>query len=291
MIWKARSRGILVLFDVDDLVFDFRFVNLLVDSLDQDITNPQVWDSWFAYVTRLGRVLELCSGVIVTNPYLADMAKAFSGKPVSIVPNFMNREQLDISDRMFEEKKRSGFAREHEFRIGYFSGTPTHNKDLQVAAAALERILDRYPHVKVRLAGFMDVKKHFPTHADRVEFIPFQNFINLQRSIGECEVNLAPLQDNLFTNCKSELKYFEAAVVGTVTVATPTFTLAKAIEHTRDGFLAKSFEWESRLDEIVRTFDSLDDVLIHARETCRGKYGWFNQWSVIENAIEELKTT
>lgn len=288
MIWKARSRGVLVLFDVDDLVFDSRFINLLVDSLDQDITNPQVWDSWFAYVTRLGRVLELCSGVIVTNKYLAEKVKAFSNKPVAVVPNFLNREQLDMSDRIFDDKRRSGFARDSVFRIGYFSGTPTHNKDLQVAASALERILDRYSNVKVRLAGFMDVKKHFPRHSERVEFIPFQNFINLQCSIGECEVNIAPLQDNLFTNCKSELKFFEAAVVGTVTIATPTFTLADAIEDARDGFLARAFEWESKLDEVIGTHDSLGELSVRARETCRKRYGWFNQCNVIEAAIEQL---
>ncbi|MEO6785695.1 MAG: glycosyltransferase, partial [Chthoniobacteraceae bacterium] len=121
-----------------------------------------------------------------------------------------------------------------------------------------------------------------------VEFIPFQNFINLQCSIGECEVNIAPLQDNLFTNCKSELKFFEAAVVGTVTIATPTFTLADAIEDARDGFLAKAFEWESKLDEVIRTHDSLGELSVRARETCREKYGWFNQCNVIETAIEQL---
>jgi glycosyltransferase involved in cell wall biosynthesis len=291
MIWTAKSRGIPVFFDIDDLIFEPAFLNLVVDSLDQDISHPSVWDSWFAYITRIGSVLAMSDGVIVTNQYLGKMVSSLSGKRVAIVPNFLNREQIDISDRIFEEKAGYGFVRQDDFRLGYFSGTPTHNKDLAVATGALERILDRYPHVTVRLAGFMDADRHFPKHAERVESIAFQNFIDLQWSIGECEVNIAPLQDNQFSNCKSELKYFEAAVVGTVTVATPTESFASAIEDGVDGYLSKSFEWDEKLNSVITNYDSLTELSIRARERCRDRYGWFNHWSVIERAIAQLKDT
>ena len=62
---------------------------------------------------------------------------------------------------------------------------------------------------------------------ERIEVCPLQDFVNLQRLIGEVEINIVPLQDNAFTNCKSELKYFEAAIVETVTVATPTYTFSR----------------------------------------------------------------
>jgi len=35
------------------------------------------------------------------------------------------------------------------------------------------------------------------------------------------EIVIAPLQENVFTNCKSELKYFEAAIVGTIPSYSP----------------------------------------------------------------------
>ena len=122
-----------------------------------------------------------------------------------------------------------------------------------------------------------------------MESIPFQNFIDLQWSIGECEVNIAPLQDNQFSNCKSELKYFEAAVVGTVTVATPTESFASAIEDGVDGYLAKSFEWDEKLESVITKYDSLAELSIRARERCRDRYGWFNHWRVIESAIAQLR--
>ena len=37
------------------------------------------------------------------------------------------------------------------------------------------------------------------------------------------------MENNKFTNCKSELKFFEAAIAETVTVASPTFNYKNAI--------------------------------------------------------------
>ena len=65
--------------------------------------------------------------------------------------------------------------------------------------------------------------------------------MNLQRLIAEVEINISPLQNNLFTNCKSELKYFEAAIAGTITVATPTYAFSRAIVDGENGFLAKAY--------------------------------------------------
>jgi len=93
----------------------------------------------------------------------------------------------------------------------------------------------------------MDFNDDLRDYRSRVEFVPFQDFINLQAVIGATEVNIVPLQDNPFTNCKSELKYFEAAVVGTVTIASPIYSFASAIDDGANGYLANSYEWFNKL--------------------------------------------
>jgi glycosyltransferase involved in cell wall biosynthesis len=118
-----------------------------------------------------------------------------------------------------------------------------------------------------------------------MEFVPFQDFINLQRVIGSTEINIAPLQDNAFTNCKSELKYFEAAAVGTITIASPTYTFARAIDHGENGYLANSYEWFDQLQEVIEAIDQLECLSSRARDYVREKYCWFNQWKCIEKAL------
>ena len=58
-----------------------------------------------------------------------------------------------------------------------------------------------------------------------------------QRLIAEVEINISPLKENQFTNCKSELKFFEAAACGTLTLASPTYAFKKSIVHGVTGFL------------------------------------------------------
>ena len=54
MVARAHARGIPVLFDCDDLVFDVGRLHLLVDSLNLDQFSEAVWNDWFASMARIG---------------------------------------------------------------------------------------------------------------------------------------------------------------------------------------------------------------------------------------------
>ena len=94
LIAQFRRRGKPVLFDVDDLVFDTRHVQLIVNVLGLDKADPRVWDDWFGMIGRMGATLQACDGAITTNAFLAERIRDFCDKPVHVVPNFMNAEQL-----------------------------------------------------------------------------------------------------------------------------------------------------------------------------------------------------
>ena len=96
------------------------------------------------------------------------------------------------------------------FHVGYFSGSPSHARDFAIAAPAIARLMRADPRVVLRVVGFFDPHPQLAALRDRIEVAPLQDFINLQRSIAEVEINIAPLQDNVFTNCKSDRRFFEA---------------------------------------------------------------------------------
>lgn len=251
LIAAAKSQGVRVLFDCDDLVFDTRYVHLLLDTLDQDTKPAAAWDWWFAYVGRIEATARLCDGAITTNRFLAEqLAEAVPG-PVSIVPNFLNRRQQEVSETLLAAKRARGFAGEGPVTIGYFSGTPSHNRDFAIVTPALARLLDRDPDVRVQVVGFMEAVGPLAAHASRVDRVPLHDWINLQRLIAEVEINIAPLQENVFTNCKSELKFFEAAIVGTWTLATPTVPFRQAIRSADMGRLTRAEDWDRALVEAV----------------------------------------
>jgi len=255
LVARARMRGQTVLFDIDDLVFDHRYVQLILDYLDHRAEEADM-DYWFADFGRYGALLRLCDGVIVTNAYLAERVQAFCALPVAVLPNFMNGAQLEYSARILEAKRATDFQRDQHVHLGYFSGSPTHQRDFAVVADAIAALMESEQRIILRLVGQIALPAMLAPFAERVEQLPMQRFLALQRRIGEVEINLVPLLDNSFTNSKSELKVFEAAAVGTISVVSPLFTLRRAVSDGKTGYLARSHEW---LGVLRRALAELDD--------------------------------
>ena len=277
LIAAARAHGVRVLFDCDDLVFDTRYVHLVLDTLAQDAAHPGAWDWWFAYMGRIEATARLCDGGIATNNYLAERMREVVPGPVAIVPNFLNRRQQEVSDELLTTKRMRRFVADGPVTVGYFSGTPSHNHDFSIVVGALCRLLERDPDVHFRIVGFMDDIGALASFGHRVERLPLHDWVNLQRLIAEVEVNIAPLQENVFTNCKSELKFFEAAAVGTWTVATPTTTFAAAMEGEGAGRLCRAHDWDAALEEAValaRTPQRYAAAAETNADAVRDRYGW-----------------
>jgi glycosyltransferase involved in cell wall biosynthesis len=291
-ITKARHKGKTVFFDVDDLVFNPEYTHHIINTLAQDTGDKKTWDYWFGYIGRINATLSLCEKIITTNSFLARALQEYSSKPVSVIPNFLNREQLSISEKIYNIKKNNQFKRNQLFTIGYFSGTPSHKKDFSIVEDALCELLQSHKNIELRVVGYVDVLPPLDQFRSQISFFKLQDFINLQRLIGEVEINLVPLQDNIFTNSKSELKYFEAGVVGTVTVASPTFTYKNAIRDKINGFLAEPFEWQKKLQEVIHL--SPEDYCYlceQARTDSLDKFAWYNQIDRIEQVLTNREPT
>jgi len=287
LLSMARRRGIPVFYDVDDLVFDPRYVNLAIESLGKSIYNQTTLGVWHNTTSRMGALLRECDGAIATNEFLAQRVRDFSSKPAHVIPNFLNREQMEVSDEVFERRASAGFKHDGPPTIGYFSGTPTHNRDFGMIVHDLADVMEANPEVRLLVAGYMDLHDSLTQFKDRIRATPFTDFVNLQRVIGSVDINIAPLQDNVFTHCKSELKYFEAAAVGTVTVASPMHAFAQSVQDGVNGYLAKSFEWGPKLHaalEAVRNGEGMT-MRVRAREHVKNEYGPDRQWERIERVL------
>ena len=250
LVTRARAGGCRVLFDVDDLIFDTRYVSLVLETLDRS-PGEAMLDEWFAAMSRVGAMLRLCDGAISTNHFLSARIEEFAQLPTWVVPNFLNNLQLERS----AEVRRTRHASEPSDRvasIGYFSGTPTHNRDFELVSTALARVMTRHLDVRLLIVGFLDVGPALRGFGDRIDILPLTDFLTLQTLIGSTSLNIVPLQTNVFSNSKSELKYFEAAIVETPTLATPTYSFRLAIQDGVNGYLVDAYDWEDRIEQAVR---------------------------------------
>jgi glycosyltransferase involved in cell wall biosynthesis len=274
-----------VLFDVDDLVFDVRYGHLVQHTLEQDLDDPRVWDNWFAYSSRIGETLRLCDQAVTTNDYLADRVRDFADIPVGVVSNFMNREQLAVSGPIYAARRAKPPGEGAAMSLGYFSGSPSHNRDFAMVEPALEAALEENPRLHVVVAGYIEPGPLLKRFRDRVVQHPFCDFVTLQELVGSVDISLVPLQSNAFTHCKSELKYFEAAVVGTQTIASPTYTYARAITHGKNGYLARAHEWQSVIRTATRDAEGLEDMARLSHDLALEAYSWCNQRDGIIDAL------
>ncbi len=88
--------------------------------------------------------------------------------------------------------------------------------------------------------------------ADQVESRPFVDWRLLPSEIARVDINLIPLQSNLFTEAKSNLKYYEAGLLKVPSVASPTQVFAASIEDGVNGMLARTpADWYAALRALI----------------------------------------
>ena len=261
----ARSSAV-VIFDTDDLIFEPELTSW-VDGLS--VLPPDEVELYHDGVSRYRRTLELCDCVLTSTEFIADLVRQ-RGKRAYVNSNSLSLELIKIS----EEAHRRRAKHEDRLTIGYASGTRTHNKDFQEAAEALVHVTDRYPDLELCIVGYLDMPPEFEHLQDRIRRIPFIPWRELPSVISTFDINLAPLEmGNPYCRAKSELKYFEAAIVGVPTIASRIDAFVHAIEHGVNGLLAgNTAEWAAGLEALINDESYRRAIGERAREDAYQNY-------------------
>jgi glycosyltransferase involved in cell wall biosynthesis len=246
LIGYARKAGIRLVYDIDDLVFD----PAIADEIDA-VWRMRDFDRKITIeaMARRSQMMLACDFVTVSTASLARNVQRY-GRRALVIPNSLNSEQLRVAAEIAAAPPS---RRGEHIVIVYLSGSPTHQRDFAECEPALIETLQRHPHVRFRLVGYLDLGPEWERFRDRIERVDFLEAADLLRCIAESQINLAPLElDNLFCEAKSELKFFEAALVGVPTIASATETFTAAIENGVSGFVVRGkAEWLAALELCV----------------------------------------
>jgi glycosyltransferase involved in cell wall biosynthesis len=256
IIARARAAGAVLVFGVDDLIFDPDLQIEALGGLSKDVAR-----SYRRGLALFRRTLRRCDAFLGSTPVLADAASA-GCKHVFVHPNMLSGELLTISERARQREVASRAARrDARLRVGYFSGSHAHDRDFEVAADAVAAVLADRPDVILVLGGYLRVPDVLAPFAERIERLPFMGWRELPAALARLDVNIAPLvTPSIFNDAKSVLKWFEAAAVGVPTIAAATAPYHAAIRHGENGMLAEGREqWEAALRAL------LDDAALRAR--------------------------
>lgn len=273
---QLRSRGTIIVYDIDDLVFD----ESVIPYIDGYRLLPEDAKQGFLAGLRAYRSFILNADMCTsTTGFLVDEIAKLG------VPTFRVRNAISVANiKTFEQIDYSRKGRPTPFVVGYYSGTKTHQADFVVVAPALIQFMQENPDVVFRIVGDFDLNDwpelaywqhiHRPGDMPRVVRVGLMPHDAMIRDQFSCDVILAPLEvGNPFCEAKSELKFFEASLAKAPVIASATRTFSEACEHGRLASLAVTTEdWLGHLNEIYQNYSVALSRAAMAYDYVRYKY-------------------
>ena len=235
--------GIPVTFDIDDLVFLPTHLSSIPFLDDLPDRTRRIFE---ADVTRRGNVVPFVDRASGTTYPVVEDLRTLTAAPVDVVPNGVSRLGREIAAGTVRR------APDGRIRLGYFSGSATHDEDWREAEPAVLDLLESDARVDLWLVGPLATGPALDRFGDRVVRVlpvPWQELPELLASV---DINLAPLDVTPFTSGKSAIKWLEAALVGTPTIATATPPFRDAVVDGHSGLLVEpGGDWAAALDRLV----------------------------------------
>ncbi len=244
MMEKAKSLGKVTFYEIDDLLFDPIYPppyetyggNIGIEEYEG-----------LTYGMALFRAAAgLCEYAIASTQPLLDKLQplVLSGK------GFIHRNGLD-SKNVFMLK-----AKKKYINIFYGSGTLAHNSDfLDLALGAIERVLQENSNVKLTIVGHLNLPEQFISdYGEQINIQPKTSTIeHYWTLLSGADINLAVLEKETINDCKSELKWFEAACFRIPSVVSNTQNYLDVIRDGEDALIASTEEeWYVALNRLIK---------------------------------------
>ena len=219
--WTLRRQARVLIYDFDDAVM-------------YSATHPDKrWSSHFSRFRRTTRRMDL---VIAGNPYLAEHAERFN-KNVQVLPTGLDTHALDGVDTG------PGDGKIRLVWIGSKSTLPY----LESLRPVLEQLGQRFQNLVLRV-----ICDAFPEF-DGIELETCIWSAQTQAAdLAVCDIGLAPLPDNRFTQGKCGFKILQYAAAGLPTVGSPVGVNADFIASPQQGLCAVTPEqWGDALSRLI----------------------------------------
>ena len=246
MAWfeEARSSGVQIAYDNDDLTFDpsvYNFTNVNALSLIPVETSNYLVNT----ITPLQQkqVSESDVGIACT-PRMAESFKKTGVETVAIpivIPRWMENQSKQIQlKKMLEKYDSSSLASTNIF---YASGSPSHHADFLIVKPGLFRYLTDFASSTFTIIGSSPLAPHeIPRHLRKqIKFEGMVSHGELMGVISKFNVQIAPIElPNPFTEAKSATKFMQGGILNIPTIASPSEPFRMLIQNHLNGVLAKN---------------------------------------------------
>ena len=280
----CHRKGAKVIFEADDA---------MLDSYGQERKNLQRVIGQFK--SNAIETIKLCDALTVTSDVLKKNYERFTKKPIYVLPNYLD---LDwYGDEPLHIQRTTD-----EIRLGWF-GSKGHFEDLREIMPVLKKLIDKYPNLRLVYCGYggfssdrlmtevgwgEDVFKEIPRERREYYLAVPPDYWPIKHKLLDLDIGIAPLKDDYFNTCKTNIKYLEYSILRTPTVCSNVL-YGEVVKHGETGFLAKTpDEWEKYLSMLIEDSKLRKTIGKAAQHYVKKKWDVELHWEKWLNAYKEV---
>ena len=182
---------------------------------------------------------------------------------VHYLPNGLSHSWLNLNNQFQQHVQR-------ENQLLYMPGTRSHDHDFRCVAATMQALLKADHELRLKVLGPLSIRRGEFETGKLIKGPEWVDFAQLPEHISKARACLAPLANTAFNECKSHIKFIEAAAFGTPVLATPIPDMQR---HSVEGlFFPESLnDWRKCMTNLKRAdfFNHCSQTLHrYARDYC-----------------------
>lgn len=194
------------------------------------------------------KTISFATAITVSTPKLKEYYSKYHNN-IHVLPNL-----LDAKIWLPSSKKKH----KDTITIGY-AGTPDHTNDLMLLDTILPIILKKFD-TSINL-HFLGCKTELLSKLPNFKFTPLQpNYASYATTLinSDIDIGLAPLHDNQFNCCKSNIKWLEYSICGIAGIYSDLAPYSPYVEHRKTGLLVKNNDIDSWIESIALLIENFN---------------------------------
>ena len=260
-----------IVVDIDDLLWSIPVGNPAMGDANQHANR----------IFSLTGSVQSADWITVSTVPLYNALKPLNSN-IAVLPNY-----LDLNDWKHPRGKHKSV------RIGWV-WSPTHIPDMHIVEGALHKIKKKYGD-KVEIVIFgttLDVFKGLKT--TNIAGVKYDKYPETFMKAG-IDISIAPLADNDFNKCKSNIKWLESTMAGAAFIGSKIYPYEHSVKEGKTGYLAKSeAQWVKRMEFLIENPEKRAELVKNAKKEVIklnevSKRKWLDFYGYLAHEIKKEK--
>lgn len=198
-----------------------------------------------------------------------------------------------LLENFIGDYKHKPFDNGNDVVIAFFGGV-SHVKDLKVTGftEAVTQLMKKYPQVRLGSVG-LEIKPITGTLKKRYTFrpgIPGEQYVTKLWPNINCDIAVAPLEQNVFNTRKTNIKWQETAMIPAAFVGSRIAPYLGTVTPEVDGVLVRDGveNWYFALEKLVLDKDYRQKLAANAKLSVEKNWSIENNWKKLKDIIDDI---